>query len=99
MNVATNRTVGHEGGHECAPDWDNFLGRVAQIKLFPDSANTFIARCGMCRPLSRRCQSACWIAVGERSAILYTVIESCRRHDLDPYAYLREVLSRLPELT
>jgi len=30
---------------------------------------------------------------GERSAILYTVIESCRRRGLDPFTYLREVLS------
>jgi transposase len=36
---------------------------------------------------------------GERSAIVYTVIESCRRRGLDPYAYLREVLTRLPQMT
>jgi len=36
---------------------------------------------------------------GQRSAILYTVIESCRRRGLDPYAYLREVLTRLPHMT
>lgn len=36
---------------------------------------------------------------GDRSAILYTVIESCRRRGLDPYAYLRDVLTRLPTLT
>jgi transposase len=36
---------------------------------------------------------------GDRSAILYTVIESCRRRGLDPYAYLRDVLTRLPALT
>jgi transposase len=36
---------------------------------------------------------------GERSAIIYTVIESCRRRNLDPYAYLKEVLTRLPHLT
>jgi transposase len=36
---------------------------------------------------------------GERSAIIYTVIESCRRRGLDPYAYLREVLTRLPNMT
>jgi transposase len=33
---------------------------------------------------------------GDRSPILYTVIESCRRRGLDPYAYLRDVLTRLP---
>ena len=36
---------------------------------------------------------------GERGAILYTVIESCRRRGLDPYGYLRDVLSRLPSMT
>jgi transposase len=36
---------------------------------------------------------------GERSAIIYTVIESCRRRGLDPYAYLRDVLTRLPQMT
>jgi len=36
---------------------------------------------------------------GERSAILYTLVESCRRRGIDPYAYLRDVLSRLPNMT
>lgn len=36
---------------------------------------------------------------GERGAILYTVIESCRRQGIDPQAYLRDVLTRLPNLT
>jgi transposase len=36
---------------------------------------------------------------GQRSAIIYTVIENCRRRGLDPYAYLREVLMRLPNMT
>lgn len=36
---------------------------------------------------------------GERGAILYTIVESCRRRGLDPYAYLRDVLTRLPQMT
>ena len=36
---------------------------------------------------------------GERSAILYTVIESCRRRRIDPHAYLLDVLTRLPHMT
>lgn len=45
-----------------------------------------------------------WLFIGEaqagdRSAIVYTVIESCRRRGLDPYAYLRDVLTRLPQMT
>lgn len=45
-----------------------------------------------------------WLFIGEaeagdRSAIIYTVIESCRRRNLDPYAYLKDVLTRLPQMT
>ncbi len=36
---------------------------------------------------------------GQRGAILYTIIENCRRRDIDPYAYLREVLTKLPAMT
>lgn len=36
---------------------------------------------------------------GQRSAIMYTIIESCRRREIDPYAYLRDVLTRLPHMT
>lgn len=45
-----------------------------------------------------------WLFIGEaeagdRSGIIYTVIESCRRRSIDPYAYLRDVLTRLPQMT
>ncbi|HTI98977.1 MAG TPA: IS66 family transposase [Dongiaceae bacterium] len=45
-----------------------------------------------------------WLFIGEadagqRSAIIYTLIESCRRRGLDPFAYLRDVLTRLPKMT
>ena len=33
------------------------------------------------------------------SAILYTIIVSCRRRGVEPYAYLRDVLTRLPRMT
>ena len=36
---------------------------------------------------------------GERGAILYTIIESCRRRGIDPHAYLHDVLTRLPKMT
>ena len=36
---------------------------------------------------------------GQRSAILYSLIESCRRRGVEPYAYLRDVLTRLPTMT
>lgn len=38
-------------------------------------------------------------AAGERSAIIYTIIENCRRRGLDPFNYLREVFTRLPSMT
>ena len=45
-----------------------------------------------------------WLFIGEaeagqRSAILFTIIEACRSRGLDPQSYLREVLTRLPTLT
>jgi transposase len=36
---------------------------------------------------------------GQRSAIIYTIIENCRRRSLDPFSYLRNVLTRLPNMT
>jgi len=29
------------------------------------------------------------------SAVIYTLVEYCRRRGIDPYAYLRDVLTRL----
>jgi transposase len=45
-----------------------------------------------------------WLFIGDadagpRSAIIYTIIENCRRRGLDPFAYLRDVLTRLPNMT
>lgn len=36
---------------------------------------------------------------GQRGAVIYTVIESCRRRNIDPFTYLRDMLTRLPHLT
>jgi len=45
-----------------------------------------------------------WLFIGEaeagkRGAVIYTIIENCRRHQIDPYTYLREVLTKLPSMT
>jgi transposase len=45
-----------------------------------------------------------WLFIGEaeaghRSAILYTLIENCRRLGIDSYAYLCDLLAKLPTLT
>jgi hypothetical protein len=44
-----------------------------------------------------------WLFIGEaeagqRSAILYTLIEDCRRRSIDPFEYLRDVLTRMPAM-
>jgi hypothetical protein len=36
---------------------------------------------------------------GQRSAIIYSIIESCRRRGIGPYTYLHDVLTRLPSTT
>ena len=36
---------------------------------------------------------------GERSAIIYTIVESCRKRGIDPFAYLRDLFTRLPTAT
>jgi hypothetical protein len=63
------------------------------------------------RELARRIQSAssaqrAWLPDSERvcrkktnGLILYTIIESCRCRGINPYAYLRDVLTRLPSMT
>jgi len=36
---------------------------------------------------------------GQRSAIIYTLIANCRLHQVEPYQYLKDVLTRLPSAT
>ena len=38
-------------------------------------------------------------AAGWHSAVIYSLIGSCRRHGINPHEYLRDVLSRLPAAT
>jgi hypothetical protein len=33
---------------------------------------------------------------GERSAVSYTLLGSCRRHGLNPFEYLKDLFTRLP---
>ena len=35
---------------------------------------------------------------GQRSAIIYTILATCRTHGIDPWEYLHDVLSRLPAM-
>ena len=36
---------------------------------------------------------------GQRSAVIYTLVENCRMHGVEPYTYLKDVLKRLPHTT
>jgi len=45
-----------------------------------------------------------WLFIGHpdagwRSAVLYTIIQSCRRYGINPQEYLTDVLGRLPSMT
>jgi transposase len=45
-----------------------------------------------------------WLFIGHpdagwRSAVIYTIIQSCRRHSINPQEYLNDVLARLPSMT
>jgi len=33
---------------------------------------------------------------GERSAVIYTLLGSCRRHRINPFDYLKDLFMRLP---
>ncbi len=36
---------------------------------------------------------------GQRSAIIYSIVVSCQRQSINPFDYLRDVLTRLPKMT
>ena len=36
---------------------------------------------------------------GQRNAVIYTLIQNCRMHGVEPHAYLKDVLERLPTTT
>ena len=45
-----------------------------------------------------------WLFIGAqdagwRSAVIYSIIQSCRTHGVEPFAYLKDVLTRLPAMT
>lgn len=45
-----------------------------------------------------------WLFIGSpdaggRSAIIYSIVVTCQRYGVDPHAYLRDVLSRLPSMS
>lgn len=44
-----------------------------------------------------------WLFIGSegagwKSAVLFSITESCRRRGIDPYAYLKDILTRAPSM-
>lgn len=35
---------------------------------------------------------------GQRAAVLMSVVQTCKRNEVEPWAYLRDLLDRLPKL-
>ena len=45
-----------------------------------------------------------WLFIGDedagwRSAVIYSILQSCKTQGIDPYTYLKDVLERLPHMT
>jgi len=36
---------------------------------------------------------------GDKSAVIYSIVVSCQRHGIDPFAYLKDVLQKLPSIS
>lgn len=36
---------------------------------------------------------------GRRNAAIYTLIQNCRMHGVEPFSYLKDLLERLPTMT
>ena len=37
------------------------------------------------------------LTAGQRSAVIYSILGSCRRHGVNPAEYLRDLFARLPK--
>jgi transposase len=84
---------------------DYALGQWSSLLLYLDDGrieidNNLVENC--IRPTALGKKNWLFIGeagVGDRGAIIYSLIESCRRRDIDPYEYLRDILTRLPNST
>lgn len=36
---------------------------------------------------------------GKKTAVIYSIVVSCQRHGIDPFAYMKDLLERLPRMT
>ena len=75
--------------------WEQIIGYLKDGRLFIDNNR---AENGI-RPTKLGMRNWLFIGAAEAgwaAAVIYTLVENCKRHGLDPYAYLKDVLTRLP---
>jgi transposase len=56
-------------------------------------------RCYDAAHATRQCLFIGDAEAGERGAIVFTVIEACRRRGINPFDYLRDVFTRMPAIS
>ncbi len=81
----------------CLAEWEALNGYLTDGRLEIDNNLTENA----IRPSAVGKKN--WLFIGHpqagwRSAVLYSIVVSCRRRGIEPWAYLRDVLSRLPAM-
>ena len=77
--------------------WDN----LCRYLYYPDATIDNNAAERAVRPTKLGMKN--WLFVGhpqagQRSAIIYTIVQNCKTHGVDPQAYLQDVLERLPHM-
>jgi len=81
----------------CLAEWEALSGYLIDGRLEIDNNLTENA----IRPSAVGKKN--WLFIGHpqagwRSAVIYSIIVSCRRHGIEPWDYLRDVLQRLPAM-
>src|SRR3990172_566108 len=89
--------IGHQPQSRCGVGSDEPLPRVTMAHChLPSRAGPETARRTWTSSIPEN-----WLFIGHpeagwRSAVIYSVIVSCRRRGIDPWEYVRDVLKRLP---
>lgn len=76
--------------------WDAFTRFLTDGRVC--LTNNAAERALRCVPLGRKASLFCGSdRGGERAAIVYSLIQACRLNDVDPQAWLADVLARIAE--
>jgi transposase len=79
----------------------NICNNLCRYLYYPDATIDNNAAERVVRPTKLGMKN--WLFVGhpkagQRSAIIYTIVQNCKTHGVDPQAYLQDVLERLPHM-